>query len=159
MFKSLFLSSFLFLILFGAIYPTKKEEVELFDYCYSFEKVLFRNSLQKRKKVSNNIKLITKDIEKYTALQTKGAFVNKTINRYKAFEKSFILDLLPNKFFCLGGYWIEEIKPGTVEKIIYEKNKNRINNIKDFKKNIESYIRELNSEFDNTKKELHFLFK
>ena len=47
MFKKFILTSFL---LFGSlitIYPSKKENTNFFDYCYSLEKIISRNSLEK----------------------------------------------------------------------------------------------------------------
>ena len=38
MFKKIFLTSFLLLSSFITIYPSKKENTNFFDYCYSLEK-------------------------------------------------------------------------------------------------------------------------
>ena len=54
MFKNLLFTSFLLLNLIGIIYPSKKQDTKLFDYCYSLEKILSRNSLEKSKKVSGH---------------------------------------------------------------------------------------------------------
>ena len=59
MFKKFFLTSFL---LFGSlitIYPSKKENTNFFDYCYSLEKIIFRNSFEKTLKVSGIIKYLS----------------------------------------------------------------------------------------------------
>ena len=49
MFKKLLLAFFLLFSSFVAIYPSKKENTYLFNYCYSFEKILSRNALEKVK--------------------------------------------------------------------------------------------------------------
>ena len=51
MFKNLLLTFFLIFSSFIAIYPSKKENTNLSNYCYSFEKILSRNALEKNKNV------------------------------------------------------------------------------------------------------------
>ena len=56
---------FTFILIFGSlitIYPSKKEDTNLFDYCYSFEKILSRNSIEKSKNLSKKFKSFAKDI-------------------------------------------------------------------------------------------------
>ena len=89
MYKNLLLAFFL---LFGSlitIYPSKKEDTNLFDYCYSFEKILSRNSIEKSKKLSNKIKPLAKDITLFGTNKMKGALVNKIIDQYKTSKKLF----------------------------------------------------------------------
>ena len=83
MFKNLILSSFLLFALIGIIYPSKKENTKLFDYCYSLEKILSRNSIQKRKNLSLKVKSISKDIAKVGVSKTRGVLINKMIDQYK----------------------------------------------------------------------------
>ena len=47
MFKKLLLTSFLLFSSFITIYPSKKENTNFLDYCYSLEKIISRNSLEK----------------------------------------------------------------------------------------------------------------
>ena len=49
MFKNLLLTFFLLFSSFITIDPSKKENTNLIDYCYSLEKILSRNSLEKSK--------------------------------------------------------------------------------------------------------------
>ena len=62
MFKKLFLTFFLLFISFLTIHPTKKENTNLFDYCYSLEKILSRSSLEKSKNISKRVKSLARDI-------------------------------------------------------------------------------------------------
>ena len=121
MFKNLLLSSFLLLTLISIIYPTKKDNTKILDYCYSLEKILSRNSIKKRKNVSMKVKSISEDILKFGVSKTKGGFINKTIDQYKTSKDSNLIKLIPNKLYCFSGYWIEKVKAGTFESILYSK--------------------------------------
>ena len=65
MYRKLFLTFFLFFSFFIAIYPSKKENTNLFDYCYSFEKIISRNSVSKSRNLPNKSNLYKKDITFY----------------------------------------------------------------------------------------------
>ena len=65
---------------------------------------------------------------------------------------------VPNKFYCLAGYWIEEINPGKFSSIFYEKSKQRINKYKDVKKDVDELINDINSEYESIKKEFNDFF-
>ena len=158
MFKNLILSSFLLFTLIGIIYPTKKENTKLFDYCYPLEKILSRNSIQKRKKLSLKVKSISKDIAKFGVSKTRGGLINKMIDQYKISKDSRIIKLIPNKLYCLSGYWIEKVKPGTFESIFYSKSKKAIYEFKDLKDEVDSVLNEINSEYKSIEKEFKSLF-
>ena len=158
MFKKLFLSSFLLFILIGIIYPTKKENTKLFDYCYSLEKILSTNSIQKRKNVSLKVKSISKDIAKFGVSKTRGGFINKIIDQYKTSKDSDRIKLIPNKLYCFSGYWIEKVNPGTFESIFYSKSKEAIDEFKDLKDEVDGVLNEINSEYEFIKKEFKSLF-
>ena len=158
MFKNLILSSFLLFALIGIIYPTKKENTKLFNYCYSLEKILSRNSIQKRKSVSIKVKSISKDIAKVGVSKTRGVLINKMIYQYKTSKDSAIIKLIPNKLYCFSGYWIEKVNPGTFESIFYSKSKKAINEFKDLKDEVDEVINEINSEYKFIKKEFKSLF-
>ena len=159
MFKNFLLA---FLILFSSfitIYPSKKENTNLIDYCYSLEKILSRNSLKKSKNIQNKYKSFAKDITLFGTSKTKGEFVNKIIDQYKTSKKSFAIVLVPNKVYCLGGYWIEAVSPGTFQSIFYKKSKQEINKYKNIKKEVDVLIRDINSEYKSIEKEIKdFLF-
>ena len=109
MFKKFILTSFL---LFGSlitIYPSKKENTNFFDYCYSLEKIISRNTVDKSKNLSKNFKPLAKDITLFGTNKTKGKLANKIIDQYKNSKKLFIITFVPNKIYCLAGYWIEEV--------------------------------------------------
>ena len=158
MFKKLILTSFLISILIGVIYPHKKESTKLFDYCFSLENILSRNSMRKTKSVNGKIISISKDIAKFGVRKTKGALINKMIDQYKTSKKLFIITFVPNQLYCFLGYWIEKVKPGTLTSIFYEKSKQRINEYKDTKKEVDQLIKDINSEYKSIKKEIKNLF-
>ena len=154
---------FTFVLIFGSlitIYPSKKEDTNLFDYCYSFEKILSRNSIEKSKNLSKKFKPFAKDITLFGTNKTKGSLVNKIIDEYKTknSKQLFIINLVPNKFYCLTGYSIEEVNPGTFQSIFYEKSKQRINQYKDMKKEVDDFIKDINSEYKSIKKDINDLF-
>ena len=144
MFKNFLLSFFLFFSSFIAIYPSKKENTNLIDYCYSLEKILVKNSLAKSKNVSKNYKTFANDINLFSTSKTRGELVNKAIDQYKASKNSNIINLIPNKFYCLAGYWIEKVNPGTFQSMFYEKSKKRINQYKNLKKDVDKFIKNIN---------------
>ena len=154
MFKNLLLTFFLLFSSFITILPSKKENTNLTDYCYSLEKILSRNSLKKSKNIQNKYKSFAKDITLYGTSKTKGEFVNKIINQYKNSKKSFAIVLVPNKVYCLGGYWIEVVNPGIFQSIFYKKSKEEINKYKNIKKEFDVFIRDINSEYKSIEKEI-----
>jgi len=152
---------FTFVLIFGSlitIYPSKKEDTNLFDYCYSFEKILSRNSIEKSKNFSKKFKHYAKDITLFGTNKTKGSLVNKIINQYKTSKKLFIVTLVPNQIYCLAGYWIEEVSPGAFKSILYEKSQQKINEYKNIKKEVDDFIKDINSEYKSIKKEIDDLF-
>ena len=158
MFKNLLLPFFLFFSSFIIIYPSKKENTDLIDYCYSIEKILYRNFLEKNKKVSNKYENFANDIFSFGSKKTKGALVNKIIDQYKTSKKSYVITTVPNRFYCLAGYWIEVLNPGTFESIFYEKSKQRINQYKDIKNEVDDLIKGINSEYESIKREINEFF-
>ena len=84
MFKKLLLTFFLLFSSFIIIYPAKKENTNLFDYCYSFEKILARNSLEKSNKESNKLNTLAKDFTFFGTNKSKGALVYAVIDQYKS---------------------------------------------------------------------------
>ena len=159
MFKNLLLTFFLLFSSFITILPSKKENTNLTDYCYSLEKILSRNSLKKNKNIQTKYKSFAKDITLFGTSKTKGEFVEKIIDQYKTSKKSFAIVLVPNKVYCLGGYWIETVNPGTFQSIFYKKSKEEINKYKNIKKEVDLFIRDINSEYKSIEKEIKdFLF-
>ena len=158
MFKNLLLTFFLFFSSFITIYPSKKENTNLLDYCYSLEKILSRHSLEKSKNVIKKYENFAKDITLFGTKKTKGALVNKIIDQYKTSKKSFIITSVPNEFYCFAGYWIEKVNPGTFQNILYEKSKQKINQYNNIKIEVDEFIKEINSEYKSIKKEINDLF-
>ena len=158
MYKNLLLTFFLLFSSFITIYPSKKENTNLFDYCYSTEKIISRNSIEKSKKLSKKYKSLVKDITLFGTNNIKGAAVNKIIDQYKSSKKSFIISFVPNKFYCFAGYYIETVNPGKFQSIFYEKSKEKINQYNDLKKEVNELIKDINSEYKYFKKEINDLF-
>ena len=140
------------------IYPSKKENTHLLDYCYSLEKILSRNALEKNKNFSTKYKTLANDITLFGANKTKGALVNKIIYQYKSSKKLFFINFVPNQFFCLAGYWIEDMNPGIFQSIIYEKSKQKINQYNYIRNEVDEFIKDINSEYKSIKKEINEFF-
>ena len=158
MFKKLFLTSFLLISIMWVYYPSKKENTKIFDYCYSLEKILSRNSIKKRKNISENVKSLARDISRFGFNKTKGSLINKMINQYKTSKNSFILNLIPTKIFCFSGYWVEKVIPGTFESVIYDVGKKKINEFRELKEEVDGIINNFNSEYQKIKDEYNSIF-
>ena len=152
MFKNLLLTFLIPFSSFITIFPSKKENTNLIDYCYSLEKILSRNSFEKSKNSSGKYKTFAKDITSFSTNKTKGALVNKIIDQYKTSKNTYIISFVPNEFYCLAGYWIESLKPGTFQSIIYKKSKQKINQYKNIKKEVDEFIKEINFKYRSIKK-------
>ena len=158
MFKKFILTSFLLFSSLITIYPSKKENTKFLDYCYSLEKIISRNTIEKNKNLSKNVRPLAKDIALFGTKKTKGTFANKIIDQYKNSKKLFIINVVPNQIYCLAGYWIEEVSPGKFESIFYEKTKQKINEYKNNKKEVDKFIKEINLEYKSIKKEIKNFF-
>ena len=156
--KKFILTSFLLFSSLITIYPSKKENTNFFDYCFSLEKIISRNTLEKRKNLSKNINSFAKDITLFGTKKTQGNFANKIIDQYKNSKNLFIITVVPNQIYCLAGYWIEEVSPGKFESIFYKKTKQKINEYKNTKKEVDKFIKEINLEYKSLKKEINNLF-
>ena len=159
MFKKFLLTSVLLLSSLITIFPSKKENTNFFDYCYSLEKIISRNTVENSKNLSKNYKILAKDITLFGTNKTKGTFANKIIDKYKTSKKLFIISIVPNQIYCLAGYWIEEVSPGKFESIFYEKTKQKINEYKNTKKEVDQFIKEINLEYKSIKKEINNFFR
>ena len=158
MIKKLLLTPFFLLGIFVLIYPSKKENTKIDNYCYSLEKIITRNSIKTKKNVSKNIRSLSNDIAEFGIKRSQGLLINRMIDQYKNSKKSTILNLFPNNLYCLSGYWIENIRPGTFESIIYEKSKNKIIELKDLKEEVDIFLNDFNSEYKIIKEEFNNLF-
>ena len=155
MFKKFVLTSFLLFSALITIYPSKKENTNFLDYCYSLEKIISRNTVEKERKLLKNFKPLAKDITLFGTNKTKGTFANKIIDQYKNSKKLFIITFVPNQIYCLAGYWIEVVNPGKFESIFYKKTKQKINEYKNIKKEVDEFIKDINIEYKSIKKEIN----
>ena len=146
LFKNFLLTSFLLLSSIITLYTSKKENTNFFEYCYSLEKIISRNTLEKSKNLLKNFKSLAKDITLFGTNKTKGTFANKIIDQYKNSKKLFIITVVPNQIYCLAGYWIELINPGKFESTLYKKSKQKINEYKNIKKEVDEFIKGINLE-------------
>ena len=158
MFKKFLLTSFLLFSSIITIYPSRKENTDFFNYCYSLEKIISRNTVEKSKNLSKNFKPLAKDITLFGIKKTKGDFANKIINQYKNSKKLFIVTFVPNQIYCLAGYWIEVANPGKFESIFLKKTKQKINEYKNIKKEVAAFIKDINLEYKTIKKEIKDFF-
>ena len=158
MFKNLILTFFIIFSSFVTIYPSKKEKTSLIDYCYALEKILLRNTVEKSKYISKQYKTIAKNTTMFGINKTKGSLAYMIVDQYKNSKKSYLINILPNKFYCWAGFWIEELKPGTFQSIFYEKSKQEIKYYRGIKKEIDEFIKDINSEYKFIKKEINDLF-
>ena len=158
MFKKFFLTSFLLLSSLITIYPSKKENTKFLDYCYSLEKIISRNTVEKSKNLSKNFKPLAKYITLFGTKKTKGTFANKIIDQYKNSKKLLIITFVPNQIYCLAGYWIEAVSPGKIESIFYKKTKQKIKEYKNTKKEVDEFIKDINLEYKSIKKEINNFF-
>ncbi|WP_288260358.1 carbon storage regulator CsrA [uncultured Prochlorococcus sp.] len=158
MFKKFLFTSFLILSSFITIYPSKKENTNFLDYCYSLEKIISRNTVEKNNNLSTNFRPLAKKIAIFGTKKTKGTLANKIIDEYKKSKKLLIINFVPNKIYCLAGYWIEEVSPGKFESIFFEKTKQKINEYKNTKKEVDKFIEGINLEYKSIKKEINDFF-
>ena len=158
MFKKFLLTSVFFFSSLIITFPSKKENTNFFDYCYCLEKIISRNTVEKSKNISTNLKPLVKNISLFGTNKSKGIFAHKLIDQYKNSKKLFIISLVPNQIYCLAGYWIEEISPGKFESIFYDKTKQKINEYKNTKKEVDEFIKEINLEYKSIKKEIDDFF-
>ena len=158
MLRTLTLTFFLFFCSLIFIYPSKKENTNLLDYCYSLEKIISRNILEKSNNFSTKYNSLAKDFTLFGAKKAKGALVNKIITQYKNSKKFYFINFVPNQFFCLAGYWIEDFNPRIFQSIFYEKSKQKLNQHSDIRNEVDEFIKDINSEYKSIKKEINEFF-
>ena len=158
MFKKFLVTSLLLLSSLIIMYPSKKENTNFLNYCYSLEKIISRNTLEKSENLLKNFKPLAKNITLFGTKITKGTFANRIIDQYKTSKKLFIINFVPNQIYCLAGYWIEEISPGKFESIFYEKTKQKINEYKNTNKELDEFIKDINLEYKSIKEEINDYF-
>ena len=160
MFKKLLFTSFLLFSSLITIYPSKKEKTNFFDYCYSLEKIISRNSVERSKNIniSKNLRPLAKDIALLGTNRTRGILANKIIDEYKNSKNLFIINFVPNQIYCLAGYWIEAANPGKFESILYKQSKQKINEYRNIKKEVDEFIKDINLEYKSIRKEINGVF-
>ena len=158
MFKKFLLTSFLLFNSLITIYPSKKENTNFSDYCYCLEKIISRNLIEKSNNISKNFRPLAQDITLFGTNRTQGAFANKIVDQYKNSKKLIIVNFVPNQIYCLAAYWIEVTNPGKFESIFYKKSKQKINEYKKIKQDVDEFIRDINLEYKSIKKEINDFF-
>ncbi len=163
MFRKLLLPSIFFLGLVGIVYPTEKENTYIFDYCFSFEKILAKNTLESANNIDGRIVISSKVLASIGVENSRGNLVKEIIDSLKSNKENadnLLPNFIPTKIYCLSGYWIEKFFPGTFESIFYEASKEIIEkSYKDFNENVKEeineYILELNNGYEVLKKEIN----
>ena len=163
MFNKLLVTSFFFIGLIGSIYPAEKENTKLFDYCFSLEQILVENSLENRKNVSGEIKIISKALASVGMDNSRGDLTKKIIDQYKISDESVLFTFVPTKIYCLSGYWIEKFRPGTFESIVYESSKEKVEDFYDeygiiLRNDVNDLMNDFNQQYKTIKKEFNRLF-
>ncbi len=163
MFNKLLVTSFFGICLLGSIYPTDKENTKFFDYCFSLEKILVRNSLENKKNISNEIKIISKALASVGIKNSRGDLTRKIIDQYKTSDESLLLSFVPTKIYCLLGYWIEKFRPGTFESIVYESSKEKVEGFYNeyeiiLRNDVNDLINDFNQQYKTIQKEFNRLF-
>ena len=153
--KKFLFAALIFFGFIGVTYPSNKENTKQFDYCYSFEKIISRNFIKKRENLPVTIKSISSEIANFGVSKTEGILINRIIAEYKSSKNSFVINLLPNEIYCLGGYWIENINPGKFESILFDKSQQTL---KELKEDVDTFIKDFNSDYGNLVDELHKAF-
>jgi len=158
MFKKFLLTSFLIFGSFLTILPSKKENTIFFVYCYSLEKIIYSNSVEKSKNPLRDGKLYLRDIASFGTNKSQGFLINKIIDQYKNSMKIKIVAFVPNQFYCLTGYWIETLNPGKLQSIIFEKSKQKINQYNNTLREVDAFIKDINLKYESIKKEINDSF-
>jgi len=163
MFNKLLVTSFSFIVLICSVYPTEKENTKLFDYCFSLEKILVRNSLENRENVSGEIKIISMALVSAGMDNSRGDLTKRVIDQYKSSDESVLFSFVPTKVYCLSGYWIDNFRPGTFESIVYESSKEKVNEFYDeygiiLKNDVNDLMNDFNQQYKTIKKEFNRLF-
>ena len=57
--------------------------------------------------------------------------------------------------YCLAGYWVEKVNPGTFQSIFYDKSKQKINQYKNIKKEADEFIKDIDSEYKSIQKKIN----
>ena len=163
MFNKLLVTSFSFIALICSVYPTEKENTNLFDYCFSLEKILVRNSLENRENVSGEIKIISMALVSAGMDNSRGDLTKRVIDQYKSSDESVLFSFVPTRIYCLSGYWIEKFMPGTFESIVYESSKEKVNEFYEeygliLKNDTNNLMNEFNQKYKMIKEEFNGIF-
>ena len=153
MFRKLLLPSIFILGLIGIVYPTEKENTKIFDYCFSFEKILAKNTLESANNIDGRIVISSKVLASIGVENSRGNFIKEVIDSLKSNKENpndQLPNFIPTKIYCLSGYWIEKFMPGTFESVFYEASQEIIEeSYKNFNENVKEDINEFILEFNN----------
>ena len=167
MFRKLLLPSIFILGLVGIVYPTKKENINIFDYCFSFERILAKNILESTNNIDGRIIISSKVLASIGVENSRGNLIKEIIDSLKTNKENAdnsLPEFIPTKIYCLSGYWIEKFVPGTFESIFYEASQEIIEkSYKDFNENVKEdineFILELNNGYEIIKNEFNNLLE
>ena len=85
-------------------YPSQKENVGVFNYCYAFEKIVSRN-IFKKNDIPNWIKSLSGDVLNVWADTSRGTSIRKAIAEEN-------ISYMHPQVNCLIWYWYEKFEPG-----------------------------------------------
>jgi len=162
--KKLLIPSVFVISLIGLIYPTEKESSNFTDYCFSLEKIVAKNTFERKKNINDTTKIIAKGLASFGIDNSRGDLTMKIIDTYKSESDNSIIKLIPTKIYCLGGYWIEKFQPGTFESIFYEAIEEVVEETytdlkEDIKDNLNNLIENLNKSYKSLQKEFNNIYR
>ena len=161
--KKLLIPSVFIISLFGLIYPTEKENINLTDYCFSLEKIVAKNIFENKKNIDGTTKMIAKGLASFGMENSRGDLTTNIINKFKSESDDSLVKLIPTKIYCLSGYWIEKFQPGTFESIFYEAIEEVVGETytdlkEDINDNVNNLIKDLNKGYKSLQKEFNNIF-
>ena len=161
--KKLLIPSVFVISLFGLIYPTEKENTNLTDYCFSLEKIIAKNTFESKKDLDGTTKMLAKGLVSFGMENSRGNLTTNIIDSFKSESDNNLLELIPTKIYCLGGYWIEKFQPGTFESIFFEAIEEVVEETytdlkEDIKDNVNNLIEDFNEGYKYLQKEFDNIF-
>ena len=149
--------------LFGLIYPSKKENTNLTDYCFSVEKIVSKNTFESKNNIDGKTKIIARRIASIGVENSRGRLTTKIIDNYKSESDNSFAKLVPTKIYCLVGYWIEKFQPGTFESIFFEAIEEVVEETyqeirDDLEDNINNLINDFNKGYKSLQEEFNNIF-
>ena len=92
-------------------FPILKEDINQFDYCYAFEKIIARNMFKKND-IPNWIKNTSKFAINQIVENSKGNFLREAYTENNGY--------IPPDLYCIIGYYGEHFDPGSTSNALVQ---------------------------------------